>query len=600
MAVVTKQTQTNKEEALALIGQPGAEPALPEEDAVSTAVLSILGGGLRQRDRRGLRAVGYKRVSASLLMVAGKSIEDQEERIRAFIESEGWEEVEILSDPAQSGRDGKRPAYKRLKRMVRRHKMDVVVIDRIDRISRNLLTLLNFIRLLNEHDVKLISLRERIDFSTIWGKLVLYILGALAEFYSEVLSQEMRLRRYHNARSGRLSGTYRLGYCKGNCSECDDPNGEHYCPLYGGPDRTANKVRVDHPVEREAVRSMFMWYASGDYSYDDIAHRLNEEIFVLADGDEVRFRTKGVPGLHPPGPFTKDAVRDIIWNPIYVGFVTYAGSDGNGVQRRKPVELFEGKHPAIVDYDLWRRAQRVRRNRYHRSHSRDSQARAYPLSRLVFCADAHMPMRGISSQGRYRYYSDKLCRQKLAREHWHQPNLSAPEVEEQVHGLVTRMRIPQAWRDRILAYLYYDEGMAELAYERHAVRQQMRRAAELYEKGYYDREKLSRVQAECRRQLQALEPSGTFTGAEATQLLEHLPALWEALTDEEQNSLNRILLNGVYVRGKQIVEIEPQRPFLALLREAAERLEDAEGKLLYQVVDKPSDPDPDLVALLER
>lgn len=599
---MTKKRETAREEALALIGQSATDPSLPKEAAVSETVRSILGSGSRRRDRRGLRAAGYTRVSSPMQEAYGKSLEDQETRIKEFITQEEWEVVEILSDPAQSGRSGKRPAFKRLKRIVSRRRVDVVVVDRIDRISRNLMTLLSFIKLLNESHLKLVSLRERIDFSTIWGKLVLYILGALAEFYSEVLSQEMKLRRYHSARSGRLSGAYRLGYCKGNCSECDDPNGKGYCPLYGGPDRTQSKIRVKHPVESEAVRLIISWYATGKYSYDQIAHRLNTEIFTLPNGEEVRFRTKGVPGRCPPGPFTKDAVRDIVQNPIYAGFVTYAGSDQNGNRRRKPIRLFEGKHPAIVDYDLWRRAQRVRKNRYHRSRSGSSAARTYALSRLVFCADAHMPMRGISSGGgKYRYYSDKLCKQKLPKSHRHQPNVSAPEIEEKVQELVTRIRIPEEWRDRTLAYLYYDEGLAELAYELQAVRQRLQRAGEMYEKGYFSREKLARIEAECRRQLKALDPSGTYTGQEAIALLENLPALFESLTDEEQNNIYRILLNAIYVDGKAIAEIEPQRPFQDLLQDAAHSLAEERGERLpYRVVDEPSTPDQELIALLER
>ncbi len=596
------RSEQHREEALALIGQQQRDPSLLGEAGVSKKIRSILGRAACKEERRGLRAVGYTRVSSPMQALFGKSMDDQETRIEGLIEQEGWQKVDILTDSAQSGRTGRRPAFKALQRMVRRRRVDVVVVDRIDRISRNLLTLLSFIKLIDENNVKLTSLRERIDFSTIWGGLVLYILGALAEFYSEVLSEEMRLRRYHNARSGRLSGAFRLGYCKGLCSECEDPNGEDYCPRYGEEDLGDGEIRVQHPVERGAVRLMFEWYATGEHSYNDIAHCLNEEVFVLPSGREVRFRTKGVPGRCPPGSFTKDAVRDIIQNPIYVGFVSYAGSDEDGVRRRKPVELFDGKHRGIVSLDLWRRAQRVRRNRYHRSQSLDSSARTYPLSRLVFCAQAHMPMRGTSTAGgKYRYYADKLCKQKLAKKDWHQPNVSAPGIEQEVRRLVTRIQIPAEWRDRILAYLHYDEGVAEVAYERQAVRQRLQRAAELYEAGHYDREKLARVQAECQRQVKVLEPVGTSAGQEALELLENLPVLWETLTDEQRNGLYRILLNGVYVRGKTVAEIEPQPPFWSLLKNAAQRLTaSAEEGLSYEVVAEPSEPDPNLLELLKR
>jgi hypothetical protein len=477
----------------------------------------------------------------------------------------------------------------------------VVVVDRIDRVSRNLLTLLRFVKLLRDFGVKFVSLRERIDFATIWGQLVLYILGALAEFYSEILSQEIRLQKFHAAKSGRLSGSFRLGYCMGNCSECTDPNGEGYCPYFGGPDRNQGMIRIIHPVEGHAVRLIFIWYASGEYSYSDIAHRLNDEIFVLPNGDEVRFRTKGVPGRFPPGPFTKDAIRDIISNPVYAGYVTYAGSDADGNKRRKPIQLFEGQHPAIVSVKIYLRAQRVRRNRYHRSDSATTSARTYPLSRLVFCADAHQPMRGVST-GQYRYYADKLCRCKLPKEHrGHQPNVSAPEIEEQVRDLVTRIRIPAEWQERILAYVFSDDGIDELLFEKKIIRERLRRAEDLYRRGNYTREEFARIESQYHRQLRALAPTATYVGQESIQLLENLPLLWESLDDEQRNCIYRVLLSGVYVRGKAIAEVEPNAEFQGLLEDAAGRLaQEREGELPFQVVPRPSPAREDLKELLTR
>jgi len=551
---------------------PMAEGGIPTDNAVTDALHALLIGAPKHREKRSLHAVGYTRVSCAM-QLKGNSIEDQKVRIHEHIQAQGWNRMEVISDPAQSGRSGNRPGFKRVRRLIRRRKVDVVVVDRIDRISRNLLTLLNFIKLLNDQDVKLVSLRERIDFSTTWGQLVLYILGSLSEFYSSVLSQEIRLQKYYAAKSGRLSGAFRLGYCKGNCSSCTDPNGSDYCPAFGGSDRGDGRIRVAHPVESHAVRLMFEWYATGDYSDDDVARRLNEEVFTLADGTEVRFRTKGRPGICPPQAFDRDAVRAIITNPIYTGIVTYAGSDGQGRKRRKPVQFFPGQHPAIVDMVLFRRVQSIRRNRFRRSHSLRSPARTYPLSGVVFCAQAGSPMRGASAGGgRYRYYVDRLCRQRLPKEQWHQPNVNADWLEEQVATVVTHADLPQEWRDRVLTYLVYDDGVAEMEQEKFLIRARLQRAKDLYREGDYTREQYERVRAASRRDLAALTPAETPAGREAVAILEDLSVLWETLTDDELNNLYRLLLDGVYVRGKAVAAIEPRRPFSSLLSDAAARL----------------------------
>ena len=581
---------------------PMDKESLPTEDSVAETLRALLLGTVRRVATTVLRAIGYTRVSSQMQLEEGTSIEDQKTRIGEYIEEQDWTQVDIISDPAQSGRSGNRPGFRRLQRLVRQQKVNVVVVDRIDRISRNLFTLLKFIKLLNDHDVRLVSLRERIDFSTVWGQLVLYILGALAEFYSSILAQEIRLQRYYSAKGGRLSGAFRLGYCKGNCSSCTDPNGKDYCPYYGRPDRGDGKIRVLHPVESHAVRLMFEWYATDRYSDSDIAQCLNTEIFTLPDGTEVHFRTKGRPGICPPQSFDKDAIRAILNNPIYAGVVTYAGSDAQGNKRRKPVELFPGKHPAIIDLALFRRVQRIRRSRFHRSQSLHSPARTYPLSGLVFCADAQGPMRGISSGGgQYRYYSDKLCRQKLPKKHWHQPNINANWLEEQVQSLVTRMQFPQEWRKRVLTYLFYDDGVAEMEQEKFLIRQRLQRARELYKEGDYTRGQFERVRAACQRDLAILIPTNTPTGQEAMVILGDLSTFWETLTDEEKNNLYRLLLNGVYIRGKAIAEVEPRPPFRKLLQEAAARLaEETSGEMSYEVVNVPSEPVEELIELLSR
>jgi site-specific DNA recombinase len=510
------------------------------------------------------------RVSSTMQKEKGHSLEDQETRIRSFIADKGWALARVFRDPAFSGRTNKRPGLQAMTRAIKAGKVQVVVVDRIDRLSRDLLSLLRLIKLFQKHDVRLVSVRENIDFGTTWGRLVLYVLGALAEFYANALSEEIRLSRLHTAEQGRLSGSFRLGYCKGNCSTCIAPNGPDYCPYFGGADRGDGKIRIPHPIESIAVRLMFEWYATGECSDRDIAHRLNEQVFTLDDGSEVRFRTKGRPGLSKPQPFDRDAVRAILNNPIYVGYVayysTYQQGQKIGEKHRKPVKVYPGQHQALVDLTLYRRVQTIRRNRYRRTTSLRNPARVYPLTGILFCSEQRSPLRGASCRGgQSRYYIDGLCKSRLEREQWHQKNLRAEVVEQMVQDIIARITLPPKWKERILAYVLYDDGMDEIERDKFAIRQQLDRALELYIEGEYDQGQLERVKAQCVQQLAALAPDGTAVGVEAQGLLGNLDILWDALTDEEQKTLYHYVFGAIYVQGDEIVAVDTRGAFREML-----------------------------------
>ena len=551
----------------------------PNEVEIDRELAAILGGAPALG--KGLvRAVGYTRVSSFMQVEDGSSLDDQAARIARTVEERGWELVEIFADPARTGRNEQRPQLARLLRAVRKNQVDVVVIDRIDRLSRHLFGLLSTVQYLKSHGVRLVSLRESIDFTTPWGRLVMYVLGALAEFYVAALSEEIRLSRLQQARNGYLTGSYRFGYCNGRCADCTDPNGPGYCPLAGGRNRGGDGTRVPHPVEAEAVRLMFAWYATGEYSDDDVARRLNQEVFTLPDGAEVRFRTKGLPGAYAPQLFDKDAVQGLLTNAVYAGYVTYAGSDEHGNRRRKPVEWFEGKHEALISLELFRKVQTIRQNRYHRSTTLANPARIYPLTGVLYCATQHSPLRGISSNGGdSRYYVDRLCQQRLAKDEWHQSNLRADWIERKIQDLVTSIRLPADWRDRILTYLFYDEGTDEIEREKLAIRERLRRARELYHDQDYTREQFERVKSTCLRDLKALTPAATPTGGEALALLDNLPALWAALTADEQKTLYRLMFSTIEVCDQAIVAVEARGPFRELLAGALARLDGALGRL---------------------
>ncbi|HSJ58824.1 MAG TPA: recombinase family protein [Anaerolineae bacterium] len=542
---------------------------------------------------RPLRAAIYRRVSTLEQEEEGHSLDEQLERAKRYVKNQGWVLVEVYTD-VYSGKSGKRRALRKLEKAVLAGEVDVVVIDRIDRLYRNLAGLLRLVSLFQENEVALVSVSEQIGFDTRWGRLVLMVLGALAEFYLDSLAEETRKGKRARARKGLANGAYRFGVCNGLCSECTDPNGEGYCPHFAGENRGDGRVPVHHPIEVEAVRLMYRWYATGDMSYADIAWRINARLHALPDGRKVHYRSKGQPGRSEPGPFTDDAVRYIVSNPFYKGRVGYGGVKANGKKERKPVELFDGQHDALVDEETWNRCREIRRRRRHRPDGAGSPARTYPLSRLLFCNRCKGSMRAFSSNNaQNRYYGDHLFREKwrgdrkkrgtteeeleanLGLAYDHQPNVAAEVAEEQVQAIVGQIELPVEWKQLILAYLSDEGGLSSFQRQKLEVYEQMRRANERYTAAVapISRWEVERIERECLAQLERLErmlPPGTDE-PDVWPYLDDLGQLWAAATWEEQNQLIGQICSAIYVEDEDVVRLVAYPAFHELLDEAAGR-----------------------------
>src|ERR1044071_7772396 len=193
-----------------------------------------------------LRAVGYRRVSMRE-QVDGFSLDAQENNIRQYIATQGWEFVDLYTDAGISAKkDSHRPSLEKLMDDVQRHRFDVVVVDKVDRFYRHLRGLLSALDYLNAKDIAFVSVQERLDFTTVWGKLTLTVLGTLAEIYIDNLRQETRKGKLQRARDGLWNGNISYGYCKGICSNCKEPNGEGYCPDFGKTDKSDGKHLILH------------------------------------------------------------------------------------------------------------------------------------------------------------------------------------------------------------------------------------------------------------------------------------------------------------------------------------------------------------------
>ncbi len=380
-----------------------------------------------------LKAVGYRRVS-SKEQTDGHSLDAQEVHIRNYAQSQNWDVVHIYCDAGISAKkDSHRPALEQLMNDASLGKFDVVIVDKIDRFYRHLGGLLVALDELNGHGVAFASVQEHLDFTSPWGKLMLTVLGMLAEIYIDNLRQETKKGKLQRAREGMWNGSIPFGYCNGLCSSCTDLNGPGYCPEVGNPNKGDGKKLIPHPIELQAVKLSFELYASGEYSDGKLATFLNAQEIPLQDGSVIHYRTKGTPNRLEPGPMARDTIRGMLLRIFYAGKIAYYGTDDLGKKRRRSdlLELFDGKHPALVSEETFYAVQEIRELLATNPKEMGGiPVRVFPLSGMLRCGYCGSSMRGVSSHKENLYYRDASQIEK--RLDCNQPLVNAGEIENKV------------------------------------------------------------------------------------------------------------------------------------------------------------------------
>lgn len=145
-----------------------------------------------------MRAVIYTRVSTNE-QIDGYSLDAQQEQCTRFCESRGWQVVRVYQDAGRSGLSIHRPA---LQEMLKATDYDVIVCHKLDRFSRSLLDVMSQLAALNERGVTFASASEQFDFSTPFGKVILAMLAAFAQWYVDNLATEIRKGKQERARQG--------------------------------------------------------------------------------------------------------------------------------------------------------------------------------------------------------------------------------------------------------------------------------------------------------------------------------------------------------------------------------------------------------------
>ena len=161
--------------------------------------------------KRRLRCAVYTRKSTDEgLDQEYNSIDAQRDAGHAYIASqraEGWIPVaDDYDDPAYSGGNMDRPALKRLLADIEAGKVDVVVIYKIDRLTRSLADFSKMVEVFERHGVSFVSVTQQFNTTTSMGRLMLNILLSFAQFEREVTGERIRDKIAASKRKGHVDG----------------------------------------------------------------------------------------------------------------------------------------------------------------------------------------------------------------------------------------------------------------------------------------------------------------------------------------------------------------------------------------------------------
>ena len=155
----------------------------------------------------------YCRVSTIEQAEEGLSIDSQYHNIKEYCKNQGHEIYNLYEDRGISGKNiTNRPGIKQLLEDATKNKFDLVVVWKLNRISRKLLDILNIVDLLNKHNIAFRSLTENFETEKPSGKLQLNIMGAIGEFERETIAENVKMGLLSRAREGRWNGGVVLGY----------------------------------------------------------------------------------------------------------------------------------------------------------------------------------------------------------------------------------------------------------------------------------------------------------------------------------------------------------------------------------------------------
>jgi site-specific DNA recombinase len=354
----------------------------------------------RETRKATLRCAIYTRVSTENgLEQEFNSLDNQREASEAYVRSqahEGWKLIrDRYDDGGFSGGSIDRPALTRLLDDVRARRVDVIVVYKVDRLTRSLADFAKLVELFDEHDVSFISVTQAFNTTTSMGRLTLNMLLSFAQFEREITGERIRDKVAASKKRGIwMGGAVPFGY--------------------------RVESRALHIVEEheEFVSALFRRYL-------EVGSVVRLKAALDAENVRLPVREVGTGRTTGGGLISRGHLYWILSNPIYFGQLRHKGQIHNGL------------HVAIVDQETWDRVQRrLEQQTQPRANPRPN-SESFLVGKLYDDRGTRMgPSHAAKGGQRWRYYISRAILTGRKSDAGSVVRVPAAQIEKQVFNAV--------------------------------------------------------------------------------------------------------------------------------------------------------------------
>jgi site-specific DNA recombinase len=356
-----------------------------------------------------MRVALYVRVSTEDQAKEGFSIEAQKRRLAAFSESQDWEIADFYVDDGYSAKDLNRPEMKRLLIDITTDRVDVVLVYKLDRLTRSTSDCDHLLKMFEANKVAFQSCTESFETRTATGRLFIRLIADIAQWERENIGERVRFGLEQKVIEGKKpGGKYPFGYAK-------------------------DGILV--PDEADTIRRLRDLYMKENLGFKSIAIRLNQD-GLTRRGFEWRASTAALS----------------LENPFYAGIIQYGGKMANGKypQRKRDlrVEVLRsyGSHEAIFTEDEYNEHIRLMRRRTDEGYSRKGD---YWFTGLLRCGKCGYSMHGRMSNGRVKKDGERtrtpyyICSRRKENDKCNMPIIRQEHIEHLMIEHISSMRVDQ-------------------------------------------------------------------------------------------------------------------------------------------------------------